>query len=247
VSVPRPARAIDIVSYVSSTAGGGVAIAGAVMMGQENTKHSGKIMLIVGLAVSAGCSVTGLVYDLIVLSAFGFLDRVEGLDAEVNAGGGPMIDAYSVGLGIPREEVLAAVRASLDAVPVHSEADAAAFTADLRGRLLPQARVSEEMSGRIVVALHQENAALGSGPTPWHDTLSNLAGVPVSQLAPSIAAPIDARLGAAEVPGKVVSARAALTTNASATLDAVIDRILADHGAAVDAHVLELSQLASAR
>ena len=251
ITVPKVAHASGIPFYITSTGGGVMAIIGAVMLGNEDPdkKKTGKTLLIAGLAISVGCSTSGLLIDLLVygpIGSLGTLDRVDRLEAEITAGGGPMIDAYSAGLGIPHDEVMAQVRASIAAVPVQDEADAVRFGADLRNRLLPEARLTEESAGLVAAALNEERSHLGDGNTPWHDTLAYLSGVPVAELAPSIAAPLDARIAAAEQPGTVISARTALHEDALNTMDAVVERIVTDHGARLDARMAELSGRAAA-
>ncbi len=242
VALAPRAHALDIASYVSSTGGGVLAIVGAVMMGKEDPDAAkrGKTFLIVGIAVSAGCSSVGLLLDLLVLG-FSY-DHVERLEVEVAAGGGPMIDAYAAGLGIPKTEVLAAVADTLRDVPVHDDADAARFAEKLRARLIPQARLTDADASRVAYALYMEGQSPVGSPTPWHDTLATLTGVSVADLRPTIREALAAEFEGKSQPGVLLSARSVLSAAGGAPLDRVLDAITERHDDRIEARIAELAQ-----
>jgi hypothetical protein len=246
---PTPAPALDISSTVSALGGAGTAIAGAIMMGNDDPekKKTGKILLIVGLSVSAACSSSAIAIDVLYLiSLTTTYDRVQALEDEVLAGGGPMLDAYATAFGLSHEEVVALVGASLESVPVDNDEEAEAFGADLLRRLTESARISEPDASRILYALYQERHQVGQGPAPMHDLLAELSGVASADLARTIDPLLEARVGAYATPGAIVSARDALARDASEQLDRVLDAILDQHADAVSAHLAELGARARA-
>lgn len=241
---PRTARALDYASTTTSLAGMGGGIAGLVMMGSESeqARTTGKSMMIAGFSVSAAASSSLSFLTLLLVAT---LDHVERLELELASGGGPMIDAYAAGYGIPRAQVLTTIRAALEAVPVRTVADAEAFGEELRGRLARDARLSDDTAGRILYALFEERAHVGTPDAPWHQLMSELTGVPPEAVAVTVAGPIDARLREAAVPGAVISARAALFDGAGATLDQVFERMLDDHQTTMVTHRLGLAERAT--
>ena len=185
----------------------------------------------------------GLILDavgLVVILATG-LDRVERLDAELASGGGPITEAYAAAFGLPQEAVLTAISESLGASA--RAGDPEVVDGELMLRLMRQGHLSDEAAGQVLYGLYQERGRLGSGETPWHQVLADLSGVPVAELAPLIAEPIDASLARAAVPGVVISARAALAPDAAATLNNVLNHILDAH---VDTVLARMNELASA-
>jgi hypothetical protein len=233
---PRHARAADIASTVVSVGGAGLATAGIVMMSTgktEDVKKRGKVFMIVGLAVSGAAS-SSLVVVTFLLVAVSY-DRVEAIELEAVAGGGPLTDALAAAFGVPRQEVLASVLAVQARQPVRSDAEAQAFADQLLAELGQKAHISDAIAMSFVNELQTERAA--GVPGPRHQQLADLAGVPVHTIAPIVAVELDRVLAAERVPGVVVSARAALAKDAGRTLDGMLDRILVEHGDAVDARI----------
>ncbi|MDP2315472.1 MAG: hypothetical protein Q8P41_21420 [Pseudomonadota bacterium] len=235
VVAPTPARAADIASTVVSIGGAGLATAGIVMMStgkNASVKKRGKIFMIVGLAVSGAASSSLAVLTLLLLATY---DKVETVEREAIAGGGPLTDALGAAFGVPRQEVLASVRAVQARQPLRSDADARAFADQLLADLGQKARVSDTIAQNVVFELHTERSGGALGPR--HQQLAELAGVSVDAIAPIVAAELDRVLAAEAVPGAVISARAALATNADHTLDTMLDRVVDQHGDGLEARI----------
>lgn len=244
-AAPHRARALDIASTVVSVGGAAFATVGIVMMSSgkdESAKKMGKIFMIVGLAVSGAASSSLVVLTLLIVAT---LDQVEAIDREAIAGGGPLTDALGSAFGVPRQEVLASVRAVHARQPLRSEADARVFADELLAELGRKAQVSDTLATTIVYDLHTERASGVFGPR--HGQLAELTGVPVEAIAPTVAAALDGVLAEAVVPGAIVSARAALAKDAGGTLDALLTNLVDEHGEAVNAQIALATRAAGAR
>jgi len=127
----------------------------------------------------------------------------------------------------------------LNSVPADANKGYHEFEADLIRQIGGQIQISDEDAGRILYALYQERAIVGSGEATWHQRLSELTGVPVKELVPTVAEPIDEHLRSAIVPGKIVSARTVLTQDSQRTLANVMDSILVQHAQEYQAHLAQ--------
>lgn len=248
-STPREARALDLTSYINATqASSDARMYQAQMLSAESDKEreTAAAMYQSARQRASGWLMAGLAMDglaLIILATSGGMDRVERLETELANGGGPMLDAYASGFSVPKSEVMAAVATSLDAYHAHQAAPLAreldrAITKELAGHV----RVTDADAGKILFGLYEERSLVGAGSTPWHDRLAALSGVPLSELSPTIASAIDERMASAAVPGKVLSARTVLATNASNTLRMVLDEVFVQHEGLVSAHIEDLDK-----
>ncbi len=228
---PVPAKALDLTFYVAATVNFSQA---SVYRNNHQAEEAdranqrGYVFLALGLLVD--------VVSIVVLAATG-ADRVERLDAEIAQGGGPLTDAYSAAFGLSTDEVLSCMAEAVS-VTRHAETSEEVDRV-LLGRMLTEARMTDENAARLLYAFYEERSSLGTGTAQWHESLSELSSVPIDKLAPSIAGPIDDRLKAAMKPGEVLSARSVLAEDASNTLRLVLERVYEDHAATVDARIAE--------
>ena len=232
---PRPAAALDLASATVATGGGVVAIIGAVMMGKEESADTGRTMLTAGLAVSGVFSGLSVVLNLVALRTY---DRLSQIEREADLGGGPLIDALSTSFGVSRDEVIASVRKTQARHSLHSAEDAQLFAELLVAELGTRARISETLATTILYDLQTERARVGTGaPTPRHQVIADVIGVEVADVAPLIARHLDEALAAGAEEEKILSARTLLASEATLTLNGLVDALAKEHEQALQAQV----------
>ena len=222
------ARGLDLSSTTVALGGAGMAVVGIVMMDSEDpeAKATGKMMLIGGLVMSAVFCSSSIALNALAIST---MDQVEDLDMEMAAGGGPVIDALSAGFGMPKSDVMDAVRMARTEL-ARDPADIQAFSTRLIQEIAKRFEISDELLARRLYALHAERHLIAAGRAVRHQGLSELTGVPLNHLAPIIAEVLDEHLDAHAEEGRIVSARAIFHRNPRAVLDRLADRLEAEHG-----------------
>jgi hypothetical protein len=239
------AQALDITSYVAATYYSSEASTYKTLMltakGEDerrthqlmwmSAKNKATTFLIAGLALDA------LVFVILTSASTGAYDRIDELEVEVANGGGPIIDAYAAGFGVPKNVVIADVKHALHAHRSGGTTGATAFDSGLFHRLAWDATLTDDEAARILYALHQERSAVGSGQAPWHQRLATLAEVPIEEIAETVSGPIDARLAAATIHGKVISPRTALAKDASQTMNDLVEHIFEIHQSSIEAQL----------
>jgi hypothetical protein len=248
-STPREAHALDLTSYINaSSASSQARMYQAQMLSADTDKEreSAEVMYQSAKQRATGWLLAGLAIDgltLIILAAGGGMDRVERLETELANGGGPMLDAYASGFSVPKSEVMTAVAVSLDAYQAHQAAPLAGdLDLSITKELAAHVRVTNADAGKILFGFYEERDMVGVGRTPCHDRLAALSGVPVSELSPTVAAAIDEYMAGAAAPGKVLSARTVLATDASSTLRMVLDEVFGQHTDLVNTHIEGLAK-----
>ena len=226
---PVPAQALDLTSYVQATVHFTKASTlREVGKDEEADRHRNR---------ATGYLVAGLVLDavgLVILTSGA--DRVERIEAELAAGRGPILDAYTAAAGVAPSEMAMRMRSALGrATAADEEVDL-----DALEQALADATLHESQAATWLYELHQEASILGVGATPRHATLAATSGVPLEAVAASVSVVLAEKFERSSVEGKVISARSVLANDAVATLNAVVDRIYSDHRAAVDAHLASL-------
>ena len=229
VAAPRPVQALDLASTTTALAGGGLAIAGAVMKGSDDSSVSekGSRFLTAGLIISGVFCSSAVVLDLLFLGFY--YDRIEQLELEMAAGGGPMIDALSTGFSVPRADVIATIQDTQRQHPLRTDADAQAFMVHLVHGLGNKMTLGEDLALSTLYALHQERRDAGSASAPHYAMLASHSGVPADALAAIVTSEIDGYLSARQVPGEILSARALLAQDPVPLMNTILGRIAVEH------------------
>ena len=223
----KESHALALSSTGIALGGGVVAIIGATMVGDDDEKvaKKGKRLVKSGLIISAVCSALGTVLYVAAVATLASADKIDTIEAEVENGGGPTIDALAAGFDLPKTTVITALEDGL-ALHVNVEnPNLERFQQAVVSDLESQLEFTTFTAAETLIALHDELQTGSMGEGSRHKMIADFSGVPVSVVSGVVENSIERHLSLHEEEGKVLSARSLLHVDSIKHIEAIIDDV----------------------